>query len=294
MFKRWTSHYVNLYTCGAYLGLLIAGLFFNAILTPAIVQQTMWLTVFLSLFAFAFNLWRYLAIAKAPVSSIASAAQGYVELSGIATMAPPISTPRHGEPCVWFRSWTFARDHKNLWRLIDYSQSKQVFQLEDDSGVCTVNPQGAEVVHLLKRTSYQHNHRYVEEYLPINQPLYLIGHLDTRHHFTCEKTIKKHMGHLISDWKANPTKMLFRFDLDRNGEIDQEEWEKARAEARSEVTLEMMNQAHTGDFEIAAPTNGQLYLLSGMSPDFLRNSYRCWVITHLAVLIGLLIAIRLF
>lgn len=294
MFKRWTSHYVNLYTCGTYLGLLIASLFFNAILTPMVVQKTIWLTVFLSLFAFAFNLWRYLAIAKAPVSSIASAAQGYVELSGIATMEPPISTPRHGEPCVWFRSWTFARDHKNLWRLVDYSQSKQVFQLEDDSGICTVNPHGAEVVHLLKRTSYQHNHRYVEEYLPINQPLYLIGHLDTRHHFTCEKTIKKHMGHLISDWKANPTKMLFRFDLDRNGEIDQEEWEKARAEARSEVTLAMMNQAHTGDFEIVAPTNGQLYLLSGMSPDFLRNSYRCWVIAHLAVLIGLLIAIRLF
>lgn len=293
MVKSWTSHYVNLLTCGIYAGLLVAGLFFDEHLTTDIIHHILFGLVLLALFSFAFNLWRYLAIAKAPVSSIASAAQGYVELSGIATKEPPISTPRHGEPCVWFRSWTFARDHKNLWRLVDYTQSKQVFQLEDDSGVCTVNPQGAEVVHLPRRTSYQHNHRYVEEYLPANQPLYLIGHLDTRHHFTSEVTIKKHMGHLISDWKANPTKMLFRFDLDRNGEIDQEEWEKARAEARAEVSLQLMNQAHTGDFEIAAPTNGQLYLLSGMSPDFLRSSYRCWIITHLAVLAGLLIAIRL-
>lgn len=292
MVKRWTSHYVNLLTSGIYLGLLTAGLFFDEQLTPDIVQQALFGLVLLALFAFTFNLWRYLAIAKAPVSSIAAAAQGYVELNGIASKEPTISTPLHGEPCVWFRSWTYARDHKNLWRLVDYTQSNQVFQLEDDSGVCTVNPNGAEVVHLLKRTSYQHNHRYVEEYLPANRPLYLIGHLDTRHHFTSEETIKKHMGHLISDWKANPTKMLFRFDLDRNGEIDQDEWEKARGQARAEVSLQQMNQAHTGDFEIAAPTNGQLYLLSGMSPDFLRSSYRCWVITHLAVLTGLLIAIR--
>lgn len=283
---------MNLLTSGIYLGLLTAGLFFDEQLTPDIVQQALFGLVLLALFAFTFNLWRYLAIAKAPVSSIAAAAQGYVELNGIASKEPPISTPLHGEPCVWFRSWTYARDHKNLWRLVDYTQSNQVFQLEDDSGVCTVNPNGAEVVHLLKRTSYQHNHRYVEEYLPANRPLYLIGHLDTRHHFTSEETIKKHMGHLISDWKANPTKMLFRFDLDRNGEIDQDEWEKARGQARAEVSLQQMNQAHTGDFEIAAPTNGQLYLLSGMSPDFLRSSYRCWVITHLAVLTGLLIAIR--
>lgn len=290
MFKKWTSHYVNLITCGIYLGLLLAGLFVKADLTPAIIWQVLIFSVVLALFAFAYNLWRYLAIAKAPVSSIASAAQGYVEFSGVASTASPMRTPLHGLPCVWYRAWAYARDHKNLWRLVDYSQSDDVFQLEDDSGACTVNPKGAEVIHMLKRTSYKHNHRYVEEYLPIDKPLYLIGHLDTRHHFTSEETIKKHMGHLISDWKANPTKLMFRFDLDRDGEIDQSEWEKARSQAREEVERQQMYQAHIGDFEITAPSNGQLYLLSGMSPDFLRNSYRCWVVTHLAVLASLLIA----
>ena len=292
MLRKWTSHYVNLFTSGIYLGLLLAGLFFDENLTPAIIQQSLLGLILLALFAFAFNFWRYLAIAKAPVSTIAAAAQGYIELNGIASKEPPLSSPLHGEPCVWFRSWAYARDHQNLWRLVDYTQSDEVFQLEDDSGACTVNPHGAEVVHMLKRTSYKHNHRYVEEYLPANKPLYLIGHLDTRHHFSSEKTIIKHMGHIISDWKSNPSKMLFRFDLDRNGEIDQEEWEKARSQAREEVSRHQMNQAHTGDFEVAAPTNGQLYLLSGMSPEFLRRSYRCWVFTHLAVLTGLLIGIR--
>lgn len=294
MFKRWTSHYVNLITCGLYFGLLIAGLFFNAILTTLIVHKIIWALALLSLLAFAFNLWRYLAIATAPVSSIAAAAQGYVEFNGVASIMPPMLTPLHGLPCVWYQSWAYAKDHKNLWRLVDYSQSDKIFQLTDDSGTCSINPSGAEVIHMLKKTSHKHNHRYVEAYLPTDKPIYVIGHLDTRHHFTSEETIKKHMGSLISDWKSNPTKMLFRFDLDRNGEIDQDEWEKARAQARSEVTLQHMNKAHIGNFEINAPTNGQLYLLSGMSPDFLRASYRYWVLTHLTVLASLLIAVRIF
>jgi hypothetical protein len=171
-------------------------------------------------------------------------------------------------------------------------QSDEIFTLADDTGKCTVNPSGAEVIHMLKRTSNHHNHRYVEEYLPANKPLYLIGNLDTRHHFSNQNTVKKQMGELISGWKSNPTKLLFRFDLDRNGEIDMHDWEKARAQAREEVTRQAMHQAHTGAFEISEPTNGQLYILSGMSPAFLRNSYWSWVITHLVVLAGLLIAIR--
>lgn len=293
MFKRWTSHYVNLFTCSTYLGLLVASLFFDVKTITTQLDNGLIGLVLLAIFAFSFNFWRYLEIAKAPISTIAAAAQGYIELNGVATKVVALSSPLHGEPCVWFRSWAYARDHKNLWRLVDYNQSDEVFQLTDQSGVCTVNPRGAEVVHMLKRTSRKHNHRYVEEYLPANKPLYLIGHLDTRHHFSSEELVKKDTGSLISDWKINPTKMLFRFDLDRNGEIDQDEWEKAREAAREEVTMQHINQAHTGDFEIVAPTNGQLYLLSGMSPELLRRSYRCWVVTHLAILIGLLITIRL-
>lgn len=292
MFKRWTSHFVNLFTCGIYIGLLLAGLFFDINIMLNQFGQVWAGLMLLAIVAFAFNFWRYLAIAKAPISTIAAAAQGYIELNGVATKVPPLNTPLHGESCVWYRSWTYARGHKNLWRLVDYKQSTEVFQLADDSGTCTVNPHGAEVVHMLRRTSHQHNHRYVEEFLPANKPVYLIGHLDTRHHFSSKGTVKKQVGKLISDWKSNPTKMLLRFDLDRNGEIDQEEWERARAQAREEAARQQMYQAHIGGYEINAPTNGQLYLLSGMSPESLRRSYRYWVVTHLAVLGGLLILAR--
>lgn len=292
MFRRWTSHYVNLITCGCYIGLPLVVVCSRDKLNASTLLLLLTVLICLALFAFAFNLWRYLHISKAPISTIASAAQGYVELNGIASTSPPMQSPLHNMPCVWYRAWTYARGHENLWRLVNYMQSDQVFTLQDDSGTCAVNPKGAEVIHMLKKTSHHHNHRYVEEYLPANKPLYLIGHLDTRHHFTDEQTVIKEMGVLIRDWKSKSNQLMMRFDLDRNGHIDMQEWEHARAEARREVEQSQMNQAHLGDYEISAPNNGQLYLLSGMSPEVLRKRYRCWVWLHLfALLIGMALSI---
>lgn len=289
-----TGHYVNLISCGLYLGLILACWLFKLPSTFSLLHQVVLGLIIVGLFAFAFNLWRYLAIAKAPISSIQSAAQGYVELSGVASKQKTMQTPLHGLPCVWYRSWAYGRrDSQAPWRLVNYTQSDAVFQLTDKTGSCQVNPKGAEVIYMTKKTSEINNHRYVEQYLPANQTVYLIGYLDTRHHFSDEGEIRREVGELITSWKADPTRMLFRFDLDRNGEIDQEEWEKARAEARQEVEHRQMNLAHHGDFEIAKPSNGALYLISGKSPDMLRDSYRCWVITHVVVLFGLTIAVSL-
>lgn len=285
MVARWKGHYVNLITCGLYLGLPLAAFLTTKKLGyPALLPICLGL-IFFALCAFAFNFWRYLHISKAPISTIASAAQGYIELNGVASKVPEMQTPLHNIPCVWYRAWTYAKGHEHLWRLVNYMQSDEVFALQDDSGACTVNPKGAEVIHMLRKTSAHHNHRYVEEYLPANAPLYLIGHLDTRHHFTDEKTVIKEMSALITDWKTNPAQLLMRFDLDRSGHIDMQEWEHARAQARAEVEQTQMNQAHVGEYEITAPKSGQLYLLSGMSPEVLRKAYRCWVWLHLFALV---------
>ncbi len=245
--------------------------------------------IVIAVLAFAFNYWRYLAISKAPVSTIAAAAQGYVELNGIASIKKRMLSPLHNVECVWYRSWTYAKGAENFWRLVDYQQSDETFQLTDSTGTCTVDPGGAEVIHMLKRTREHNYHRYVEEFLLAGFPLYLIGQLDTRHHFVGKKETKKQIGHLITDWKSNQTKMKQRFDLDRNGEIDQEEWEKARRQAREEVDRQQMGKAHIGDFEISAPKNGQLYMLSGIHPKDLRKGYGYWALSYLAMLTSLFV-----
>lgn len=281
MLQRWTKHYVNLIATSVYCVYL--GLFLAKQPLPVILAITV------ALLAFVFNLWRYLHIAKAPVSTINAAAQGYIELNGVATTAKPMQTPLHGISCVWYRSWAYARDAENFWRLVDYNQSDAPFQLQDHTGTCMVDPKGAEVIYTQKHTSNQHNHRYVEQYLPVNRPLYLIGYLDTRHDFADEKAMTAAVGEVITEWKSDPAQLLMRFDLDKDGNIDYEEWESAREQAYAEATRRQQYQAHTGDFTVSKPSSKQLYLLSGLSPHTLRRHHAWWVAVHIVALVSLII-----
>lgn len=292
VFNRLSSHFVNLLACGLYLGLSLAAWVKHI----GWAERDIWhLLIYIALstafFACAFNYWRYLKINEAPISTIAGAAQGYIELNGVASTALPMRSPLHGIPCVWFRAWTYAADSDNMYRLLSFVQSDNAILLNDGTGKCTINPKNAEVIYFEKRTSNDNNHRYVEELLLADKPLYILGNLDTRHHINDPKIIHTETGRLLSEWRKNTPKLLFRFDQNRNGKIDEAEWETARAEARKEVEARHQNQAHLGDFVISAPNNGQMYILSGLSPDLLRASYRCWILTHLAILLGLIFAV---
>ena len=61
-----------------------------------------------SLIAALFNYWRLLKITEAPISTIAAAAQGYIELQGKAFTPKLLKTPYIGSACVWYRAWVYA------------------------------------------------------------------------------------------------------------------------------------------------------------------------------------------
>jgi hypothetical protein len=279
---------------------VVGGLFYAAYLmhlSPNDHQTWAWMlsvAIALSFFAASFNYWRLLKITEAPISTIAAAAQGYIELHGSAKTAKPFKTPFQGIPCVWYRSWVYAdrydaTNKTRETRLIEYVESDEVFQLSDDSGTCMVNPKGAEIIYMQKRTQHKNDHRYVEEYLPSASELYVLGHLDTRHHFNTTEALHQDTGKLLASWKVHPSKLLQRFDSNRNGEIDMHEWELARMEARREVEMHHQMRAHNETYTLAKPKNGQLFLISALSPHALRKQYQCWSILHLALLVILLI-----
>ncbi|HSI43129.1 MAG TPA: hypothetical protein VK949_02200 [Methylotenera sp.] len=295
MFQKLHARSVNLAAL-----IITAGSFiwaYAAHIKPANSQTWAWLLpigICLSLFATLFNYGRLLKITEAPTSSISAAAQGYIELYGTASTDKPFRTPYQSIPCVWYRAWVYANryneDGKRETRLLEYTESDQIFQLTDDSGSCQVNPKGAEIIYMEKRTSFKNDHRYVEEYLPAGKPLYLLGYLDTRHNFGLEETIKRDTGTLLTSWKTNPVKMLMRFDLNRDGKVDMQEWELARAVARREVEQQHLMKAHHGAFTLAKPADGKLFLISALSPQILRNRYQYWSLAHLFLLIILLMA----
>ncbi len=295
MFARLKGHSVNLVAIGA---LMIALVAVYVLRNHSNIQQ-IWRGILLaciviSFFAGLFNYWRLLKISEAPISSIAAAAQGYIELQGIASTEKPIKTPYHGIPCVWYRAWVYANIEANgkstgiyETRLLDYSESQTVFTLSDSTGQCSVDPKGAEIMHFKASTWRKNNHRYAEQYLPAGKPLYVLGQLDTRHDTLDDATARKNISQKLAQLKARPQHLLNRYDHNLDGKISLEEWELARHDAIKEVHGEHAMRKNLGDFTLAKPNDKHLFLISAQSPQTLRDNYKYWVASHLCIL-GLL------
>ena len=295
MFKRLKTNSVNLQALGSICGFLIAAFFMRN--NPTIHQTWPMLLlagIAVSFFAGLFNYWKLLKISEAPISTIAAAAQGYIELQGVANCEKPLKTPYHGIPCVWYRAYAYANvadedESTPIYdsRLLDYSESQAVFTLTDSTGKCSVNPKGAEVVHFEARTWRKNDHRYLEEYLPAGKPLYVLGQLDTRHDVLNDEAAKKYLIEKLADWKSKPQQLLRHFDLNNDGKIDMLEWEQARQEAHKQLLAEHAMRIGTGSFTLIKPTSSHLFLISAQSPQQLRDRYKNWVVSHLGIL-GLL------
>ena len=290
MFERLKSHSVNVAALGFVLSMVILVYFKHA--------ATQWLmaAIATSFFASIFNYWRLLKITEAPISTIAAAAQGYVELFGKASTDKPLKTPYQDIPCVWYRSSVYANRENDDDKVADllnmmpleYTESKTVFTLDDGTAQCKVDPQGAEVIYFEASTWRKNDHRYVEEYLPVGKPLYVIGNLDTRKELLDEAALHRAVGTKLVDWKTRPQQLLNRYDQNLNGQIDMDEWELAWRDAINEVKAEHAMQTNTADFTLAKPA-GKLFLISAKSPKQLRSSYKMWVAVHLGMLAPLLV-----
>ncbi len=109
-----------------------------------------------SALAWLANLRRYRAIADTPTSRIGTAAQGFVELSGVGKPLPGMSivSPARQLPCLWYRYKAYELRNSE-WAQIDSGESDAEFLLDDGSGLCLMRPYDAEVVSDRKDTYRQ-------------------------------------------------------------------------------------------------------------------------------------------
>jgi hypothetical protein len=241
----------------------------------------------MAVMAWLANLRRARAIAEVATSRIASAAQGYVELMGRASVGPEhlIITPLGGIPCIWYRYKLYSKDNaKREWRQIDSGISSSTFDIRDPTGVCTVDPDHAEVVAPHVRTSYPGNDKLVEELLFAGSTIYVLGDFSTLGGSSTVLSLREDVSALLASWKQDRTSLHRRFDLDRNGTIDLQEWEQARQLANQTVERqhrEMRQQP--GVHLLRVPADGRLFLISALSPQALRNHFLRWGVFHLAV-----------
>lgn len=281
---RLRSYYLNPLALCACLGLVLAGVYVD--LQDRQAQQLPMLfgvSALVAILAWAFNYKRLLAISEVPISTIASAAQGYVELFGKSRQRLPMRSPIQGVDCVWFRLWVYTRDSNYMWRLQDYQVSEQVFELHDESGICLVNPKGADIYAAKRHVVTQNGHRYIEDVLFADKSIYVLGDLDASTQAHTEAEINHEVGKLLTLWKQSKSRLLQRFDLNRDGEIDMLEWEHAREQAYSDIKRQQSQLLKNEQHLIAKPESKRLFVISGITPQALRQRYRYWAIVHFSI-----------
>ena len=271
-------HYEELVTAGFQAGLLIVGLKVNSRMGWIVCLA---LIAILSLFAWGSALLRRRAITDTPTSRIASAAQGYVELLGIGRPPdPPLSSHLTHLPCLWHRWWVEEGSGKNS-RTVDSGESEVPFLIDDGSGYCLVDPEGAEILTRHKNSWTQGDYRFTEWKLLINDRIYVLGEFRTLGGGSADLDARRDMKALLTEWKKDRTTLLRRFDLDGDGEINEKEWGLARQAARREVSRMHREARNESDVHtLSCPKNGRCYLISNIDPNRLARRYLYWSTFH--------------
>jgi hypothetical protein len=223
-----------------------------------------------------------------PTSRIASAAQGYVELSGCIAPADELLLAKLSQtPCVWYRYQIEEKDADGDWRIQESGESEQTFVINDDSGACVIDPLGAEINTHHKSVWTEFDRRHTEYLLLANDDLYVLGEFATIGPDTTPQTFKREVAELLAAWKTDRASLLQRFDLNQDGEIDLPEWERVRAAAEAEIRAQhTMRVTESPVHRLGKPINKRPFLLSNLGHDDLSRRYRRWAWAHLAIFLA--------
>ncbi len=217
-------------------------------------------------------------ILDTPTSRVASAAQGYSELfgRGLPLDGTPLYSPLTGLPVLWYQLLVEERDGSN-WVRQDEDVSEASFLLDDGSGICAIDPDGAEMLVSRKDVQIRGERRLTQWCLIKHDDIYVLGDFVTLGSIDPERDSARQVRELLAEWKADHAELLRRFDADGDGQIDLQEWETARAEAKREVErqqreIDAAPEAHL----VRRPAGRRLYLISDLDPNRLGRRYQIW------------------
>lgn len=252
-------------------------------------------------FLLTFGFLRRLRVVEdTPRSLIRSAAQGYVELQGEGRLMPgdPILAPLTGIRCLW---WSFhieerATDGKGhpAWDRVDSGVSGELFCINDGTGQCIVDPDGAVVYPSVKQVWYGNTgrpeggpqigtlaiasrYRYTEERMHESDTLYALGYFHTQGPVT-GADIDEEVRQQLVEWKRDQAELIRRFDTNHDGQVDMQEWDAARQEARRLVLeQERENMKRPPVNVLKRPPDGRAFLLSTLPQNKLEARLKLYI-----------------
>ena len=262
---------------------------------------------------YAFRRFRF--IDGTATSKIRSAAQGLVELKGLAEFMPGDQqiSPFSKRRCVWYHCTIEKRKQSGKhshWVNVFDELSDGLFHLQDDTGLCVINPDHAHVIpetdltwyggglHAQDkvpkssvRVSMGGKYRFRERLIGPASHLYALGEFRSFHSNPSEESVNARVEEKIRTWKLQPQRYLRDFDLDNNNKIDKNEWSVIRAAARDEVLGEI-NQEHQVQHVLSKPTNSrEPYILSAVEEHSLVSRKK---LKAYAALLGVVVVFAIF
>ena len=282
----------------------------SALFDPGVIRAadpvTFWLLTLLawgfalaSIAGFVHFLRRLRFVEDTPQSLIRSAAQGYVELQGSCKLmpGPPIVAPLTRQPCVWwaYRIEEHVRSGRNSsWQTVQNETSGELFLVEDDTGACVVDPDGAVVYPSQSQTWYGNSpmpeggpgmgisslgarYRYVERRMLTDDPLYALGFFHTQGPVTAGD-IDEEVRQQLLEWKRDQAWLKQHFDTNHDGVVDQQEWEAAQQEARR-LVLEREREAMARPpvSMLSRPRDDRPFILSNLPQRKLETRLKVYV-----------------
>ncbi|HNP26654.1 MAG TPA: GIDE domain-containing protein [Nitrosomonas sp.] len=247
-------------------------------------------------------------IEDTPTSKIRSASQGYVEIKGTVSYGKnrELIAPLSGNACVWYtyKIQRYQRSGKNShWSTVEEGTSKRSFLIQDNTGICVIDPEGAEVLTEHSRTWYGNTerpkqtkntniffsviggrrYRYIEKFIYVHDLIYALGNFKTSGGGRAVPSNHQITGQVIREWKQDYNQILNRFDQDKNGEINILEWETVRAAASREAEKRRQRLSRMPTvYTLSNTTHKQHpFILSTFSQKTLAKKFRSHAILSL-------------
>ena len=268
-------------------------------------------------FWYAFKAWaKNRVIEDTPTSRVRSAAQGYVEISGLSVLPPNChnKAPLTKVPCAWWRYKIEERRHSGRsrsWFTIQGDTSTEPFLLDDGTGQCLIDPRGAEVfpgasdvwygpsewpevripdgTGILGRLAdalLTDKYRYTEYRLQADEHVYAIGAFRSLGGAGAEDT-ETAAANLLHEWKKNQAALLARFDTNHDGTLSAAEWEQARAAARRQVLDGRAAEVRPPSVNVLGdPMDGRAFLLAASDGETLARRFRRRAVAGIGGFVG--------
>ena len=276
-------------------------------------EFSLWLTLTIAVSWFSLRksyrlLKRARLVEDMPTSKIRSASQGYTELIGVAALQDhPQLAPLSSTLCLWWR-YTIEKYQRtgksSRWSTVEKRASSRPFYLQDTTGICRIDPAGADIstrhhqvwygstrrpigipkpaqlnsgfFSLNSAISFGSRYRYTEYLIMEGDPLYTLGHFTTDSTGLRTLSADQLAGDILRDWKADFPTLLAKFDHNGDGALDLEEWQVVREAAIEEARRHQATAAdEPPEHLLSQPEhNGLPFIVGSVEQEHLSTRFR--------------------